>query len=566
MRGIFIVLLALMLGACGGAPSRQSYGRPEINALMQSHMKLGDDYTPIDKEKYPDLYKAVLDSDYTKVADLLGDHPSTQRITSGGVVVIGIKTMRDGKEATSDDLLYYAMKKGDLGLAERLLKDGADPNSLNTQGHSALHVLYAKGYMMPKREKLADMLISRGADLNLKDRNGKTLIHMVLDSDIDDKAGAIRYLVGRGADPDLRSWDEKTALQAVFASDINEKQAVIEYLLDNGADPNMEDSGGSTLLHAVFFSRMEGRQNMVRYLLAHGADPDHRDKQGNTVLHKALSPGLRYRDGVSDEEIISWLEPLTEKGADLDARNRAGMTPLSYARGGTEKYLLKKGAKDYGEGLQATGEVAEMGTVPAENILGMSSLDILGMGKDGCQRLLRDYGVKFAELEGIENVEMPVMLRSEVGGIGYSHTDGSRKFSIMDCRLAAALVGWAPLLKRHGVKEVVHMRAYSPGARVGGGSKVSGHTYALALDASEFVFNDGTSFVVNDDWSDRRNSVDPCEPPEKTDSKAQAELRGIACETGDAGVFSMILTPHYNRAHYDHLHLEVTDEVYGYVR
>jgi len=565
----------LLLGACGGAPSRQSYQElppgylaenESVSAILSS-LKVDEEYLTINKKEYPDLFRALIKSDYKKVSDLLGVSPITQKISTGNMDIVGIKTMREGKEATLDDLLYYAMKKGDMKKVKDLLAKGANPDSRNTSGYTALHVVYAKRYRMGKKEKLADMLLRAGANPNMKTMGGETLLHLVLMSDMDDKPQVIMYLISRGADPNLKSWDDKTVLQAVFDSDIKEKHETIKYLLAQGADPNTKDKSGSTLLQAVFASDMVDKPEMIRYLLAHGADSAQRDKYGNTVLHKALSPKLRYMGGVKDEDIISWIEPVIEQGADLDIRNKSGMTALSYATGRIEEYLLLKGARDYGSRSDGyVGLAKSPDGLSADNILGMSSLDILELTKESCHALLKDHGVKFTELEDIRDVGMPVMLKSDVGGIRYSHTDRSKDFSIMDCRLAAALVGWAPVLKRHRVVEVVHMRAYSPGARVGGGSKISGHTYALALDAAQFLLKDSMGLVVNDDWSDRRNSVEPCQASEEGDSHAQAELRNIACETGDSGVFSMILTPHYNRAHYDHLHLEVTDEVYGYVR
>jgi len=403
MRQLVIILLTLLLGACGGTPARPSYrGQSDINS-MRSGLSLDADYTRIDKDQYPDLYKAVLKSDFKKVRELLGVSPSTSWIASGGHTIVGIKTSWEGRSATLEDLLYYAMKKGDMDLAGRLLDDGADPNALNSQGLAALHVLYAKGKDIPRKEKFAGMLTGRGADPNLKTWNGDTLLNMALKSDIDNKTGAIKYLVSIGADPNLRSWDQKTALQAVFDSGMSEKREIIEYMLANGADPNITDRSGSTLLQAVFESDMEGKPGMIRYLMAHGADPDLRDQYGNTLIHKALSPRLRYKDGVSEKEIISWIDPMIEKGADLDIRNNAGMTPLSYAKGDVEAYLLLKGAKDYGAKpgeIEASG-IADSEGLPADNILGMTSFDLLGLKREACQKLLRDYGVKFAELEEI---------------------------------------------------------------------------------------------------------------------------------------------------------------------
>jgi len=575
MRRIIILLLALLLAACGGAPAKKA-SRITINgtetALTEEQLykmypelrgKLNtsgsgitarstdffadEDYTEIKKDEYPDLYEALLEPDYKRITELIGASPNTMSTTSGGVPRVGIKVMRDGKVATKDALFFYAMKKGDLGLAEKFLKQGVDPNALNSAGHSALHLLYSKKYDIPKKRKLAELLFKYDADPGLKTKEGKSLLFLVFTSDVDDIKAEVGFLKKHGAD-----LNQETSISSGYYFYTDEDDA------DETLQSRLAGSGSDsfTLLEIAFASEIEDKAGMIEFLLEEGADPDLKDKDGNTFLHKALSPRLRYVDGMSEDEIITYIEPAINNGAKVDARNINGKTPLYFSKGRLEQYLLSKGAKDYG--IEAEDK--------AENILGLSSIDLLGMSQEQCHKLLADYGVRFKPLKDVEKVDMPVRLESPVGEIKYTHTAGSRRFSIMDCRLAAALVGWSPVLRKHGVVEVEHMRAYSPGARVGGGSKVSGHTYALAIDAAYFIFKDKSRLEMNSDWKDRTHGADPCEKPENPDSQAQAMLRSIACKTGESGIFSMILTPHYNRAHYDHLHLEVTDEVQGYVR
>ena len=39
------------------------------------------------------------------------------------------------------------------------------------------------------------------------------------------------------------------------------------------------------------------------------------------------------------------------------------------------------------------------------------------------------------------------------------------------------------------------------------------------------------------------------------------ELMSILCEAADSRVFNVMLTPHFNRAHRDHVHLEIKADV-----
>jgi len=43
-------------------------------------------------------------------------------------------------------------------------------------------------------------------------------------------------------------------------------------------------------------------------------------------------------------------------------------------------------------------------------------------------------------------------------------------------------------------------------------------------------------------------------------------LREITCKTAELDLFQVILTPHYNRAHHNHLHLELDWKESGIVR
>ena len=43
-------------------------------------------------------------------------------------------------------------------------------------------------------------------------------------------------------------------------------------------------------------------------------------------------------------------------------------------------------------------------------------------------------------------------------------------------------------------------------------------------------------------------------------------MRQLACETGGVDLFTILLTPHYNKEHWDHLHVELDPDQYMFVR
>lgn len=116
------------------------------------------------------------------------------------------------------------------------------------------------------------------------------------------------------------------------------------------------------------------------------------------------------------------------------------------------------------------------------------------------------------------------------------------------CPVASALQGWA----RYGVDRAARQILGSPLARietmgsyscrnVAGTNRLSAHATANAIDVAAFRLADGRRISILGDW----NSPSP---------QTRAFLRTVrdsACKR-----FGTVLTPEYNAAHRDHLHLE----------
>jgi hypothetical protein len=97
---------------------------------------------------------------------------------------------------------------------------------------------------------------------------------------------------------------------------------------------------------------------------------------------------------------------------------------------------------------------------------------------------------------------------------------------------------------------------YRPSARVRGTRRVSGHAHALAIDALAFVLDDGRRLPVLGGWNEPTRGVDPCATHEEDDD-ATARMRGAVCAAVQRDLFQVVLTPHHDAAHANHVHLEV---------
>jgi len=102
-----------------------------------------------------------------------------------------------------------------------------------------------------------------------------------------------------------------------------------------GTDVNAKDKNGFTPLHRA---AEEGHKEIAELLIANGADVNAKDEFGWTPLHYATANGHK--------EVT---ELLIAKGADLNVKEENGTTPLDQAEGETADLLRKHGGKSGAE-------------------------------------------------------------------------------------------------------------------------------------------------------------------------------------------------------------------------
>jgi ankyrin repeat protein len=123
------------------------------------------------------------------------------------------------------------------------------------EGDTALHMAAAA-----KQARIAEELISKGADVSAKNRRGAEPLH---------------YAVDGG--PESPVWDP------------NAQTMIIAGLLRAGADPNAVDKSGVAPLHRAVRNRSAAA---VRALIAGGADPRAANRNGSTpTLLATLNTG-----------------------------------------------------------------------------------------------------------------------------------------------------------------------------------------------------------------------------------------------------------------------------------
>jgi hypothetical protein len=130
----------------------------------------------------------------------------------------------------------------------------------------------------------------------------------------------------------------------------------------------------------------------------------------------------------------------------------------------------------------------------------------------------------------------------------------------MRCGVARAFVGWA----RNAIAPAAHQMLGSDVVRVetmgtyacrnvvgsaANSARLSGHATGNAVDVSAFILADGRRISIEKDWRTGDGQV----------RAFLQTIRGSACKR-----FGTVLSPDYNAAHYNHLHLE--DDHAGFCR
>jgi hypothetical protein len=164
----------------------------------------------------------------------------------------------------------------------------------------------------------------------------------------------------------------------------------------------------------------------------------------------------------------------------------------------------------------------------------------------------------------LPGVRFPIRLTGPLRGVSIhsalpAEERGDSPFEILDGRLALVLDDLCRILARHGVVELVHYTMYRPSAATPKDRNgfLPRHPGGLAIDLGALRKRDGQWLVVGSHWSPAIGSRTCGQGARRLDDPKGRELQSIVCEAYDARIFHYMLSPHFDRPHADHLHLEI---------
>ncbi|KAI1618132.1 ankyrin [Exophiala viscosa] len=231
------------------------------------------------------------------------------------------------------NVLREAVLNKDAESVRLLLLFGADPNSLDRNGSTALLAATEVTFL-----EAAKLLMKYGGDPNLA--AGPDNMAPLTTAVTENKVDLVQLFLTYGGNADLTTTDGNTLLDVAISKTVPKR--LVELLLVYGSDPNGKSRVGETPL---FCAISVGRIDLMTYLLDHGADPNLPGPKHPLwpctyqpkALQLLLSRGANYKKCPGILELatsINNIESITillKAGVDPNAKKDGTYTPLCSA-------------------------------------------------------------------------------------------------------------------------------------------------------------------------------------------------------------------------------------------
>jgi len=179
-----------------------------------------------------------------------------------------------------------------------------------------------------------------------------------------------------------------------------------------------------------------------------------------------------------------------------------------------------------------------------------------------CFAELDRLGVPYRRQPSASGIRTPIRLTGPVAGVRYrglGRRPDATPYSLLDCRMAVALVELSAILRGLGVVEGRYYSIHRPhhrGKPVGSGGRI-GHRGGMAIDLASLTLADGATLTVLNEFRGRRGRP-VCGPDADPGSTPAARLlRQVVCRAEERRLFNVLLTPNHDYPHRNHFHMEV---------
>ncbi|CAB0039866.1 unnamed protein product [Trichogramma brassicae] len=194
---------------------------------------------------------------------------------------------------TGDSLLHLAAARGHQHVATMLLMRGADPNLANKEGWTSLHFICNRLYDDDFAElffKICDEK-HQMVQVNAQDKKGRTPLSLAVKYNV---KKTVLLLLKRGANPNMSEYNLRwTPLHVICQKKVDDE--ILGKMLFEISDEknqtvqvNAQNKWGNTPL---FYALKGGHKKMVELLLRRGANPNLANNRGLIPLSVCLQNG-----------------------------------------------------------------------------------------------------------------------------------------------------------------------------------------------------------------------------------------------------------------------------------
>ncbi|KAF5722082.1 hypothetical protein FMUND_3173 [Fusarium mundagurra] len=289
-------------------PTRMSYGK-EIRAPIEVAATIGSAVI------VSQLIQAGVDIGGSLYYAIIEGHEHVVRLLLDNKIDVNLTIGIQGQEFSGNPLHAALSLESITGssIAHMLLDYGADCNYVNEEGSPPLQIAVESG-----RVDIVQRLLNLGGTVSKVDDEGRTPLHAASNEDI------IRILLEAGANANARDVYGRTPFHKAARKGNVEG---MKLLLRSGADMFALTDDGDTALHRALMAPLPIRpaqvlEKRIKFLLDIGLGVNDRGRLGSSPLHKACLLSL------TDIAAL-----LIEKGADVNAKSDAGMSPFQMIMG-----------------------------------------------------------------------------------------------------------------------------------------------------------------------------------------------------------------------------------------
>ncbi len=255
--------------------------------------------------------------DYQKCVKMISDRQKSEDVIERLKIIKNL----DHKSTTSHSLMHALIRSDyDWKTIERVIQMGANVNAVDREGKTVLMLLLSKNYIVDentlkyfKNISAIDnvgnnalfycqnsipntiyLLVKNGLKINARNLEGKTPLIKVFSGGIN--LDAVRGMISCGANVNAKTKEGLNALMYIAKRDNDEKiYEAVDLLVRAGANINDTDNNGDTPL---ILAAREGKLTAVKAFLKNGADVNIKNLKGES----ALTESGRWRQ--SDEILL----------------------------------------------------------------------------------------------------------------------------------------------------------------------------------------------------------------------------------------------------------------------